>query len=55
MKRKPVQLLNTGVDHSCIGLVLQPVAQGTFHWQREEEIQIKQILEAKNSHRLLKR
>ena len=31
MKRTSVQLLSMGVDQSCFGVVLQPVAQGTFH------------------------
>ena len=30
MKRTSVQLLSMGVDQSCFGVVLQPVAQGTF-------------------------
>lgn len=30
-ERTSVQLLSMGVDQSCFGVVLQPVAQGTFH------------------------
>ena len=36
------QLLSNGVDPSCFGLVLQPVAHRIFIWQRKEWV----ILEA---------
>lgn len=39
MKRTSVQLLSMGVDQSCFGVVLQPVAQGTFHEYKEKWIQ----------------
>ena len=38
MKRTPCQLLSMGVDLSCFGVVLQPVAQETLHRWREEWI-----------------
>ena len=40
MKRTALQLVSTVGDQSCFGLVLQPLAKGTFHWQREEWMQL---------------
>jgi len=43
------------VDQSCFELVLQPAAEGTFHWQKEARIQLNSSKFWKQtSHRLLK-
>ena len=39
-ERKLLQLLIIGLDQSGFGFMLQPVVHGTFHWRREEWIQL---------------